>query len=78
MKYLVILNPDFGFVAINGEFSKYRGFDLSEASFIQCTTLEDIEYVQSLDRQTLSFSPDAVAAFPFGAQVVEAKDLIRP
>lgn len=73
--HLVLLNPDFGFVAIDGQFYEYTGFDLSEATFIHCTTPEEIDYVQSLDVQTLSFLSDAVEAFPFGAKVIEAKDL---
>ena len=73
--HLVLLNPEFGFVAIDGPFYEYTGFDLSEATFIHCTTTEEVAYVQALDKQTLSFLSDAVATLPFGANVVEAKDL---
>ncbi len=72
--HLVLFNPDFGFVAIYGTSYKYTGFDLSEATFIHCTTLEDIEYVQAHDKQTFSFSSDEVEVLPFGAQVIEATD----
>lgn len=72
--YLVLLDPELGFGAIDGPDYEFD-FDLSEATFIHCTTLEDIEYVQSLDVSTVSMSSDAVAALPFVAQVVEAKDI---
>ena len=71
----VLLNPDFGFVAIDGQFVEYKGFDLANATFIHCTTPEEVEHVQSLDKKVLSFLADEVEAFPFGAEVIEAKDL---
>lgn len=73
--HLVLFNPDLGFVAIDGPFYEYTGFDLSEATFIHCTTPEEIEYVQYLDVRTFSFLSDDILAMPFGAKVVEAKDL---
>lgn len=72
---LVLLNPDFGFVAIDGQYVEYKGFDLADATFIHCTTSEEVEYVKNLDKKVLSFLADEVEAFPFGAEVMEAKDL---
>lgn len=72
---LVLFNPDLGFVAIDGPFYEYTGYDLSEATFIHCTTPEEIEHVQSLDVRTFSFLTDDLLGMPFGPTVVEAKDL---
>ena len=74
---LVLMNPDFGFIYVDGQFLKYRSFDLQDATFIHCQTKEELEYVSGLEPKAISFLTDEIEAFPFEPNRVEAKVLMN-
>lgn len=73
---LVGLNPDYGFLRIDGESHEYTGYDLSDATFIQCHTPEEVAYVTALEPKVLNFLQAEVEAFPFNVKLTEAKDMM--